>query len=354
MNSNATGIASSTLASTDTNDAAAGMGKLSGRFALDVQGFDAMRAQANKDPQAGLKQAAQQFDAVFTQMMLKSMRDATPSDSPFESNDSKSFTAMLDQQLSQQMSSKGIGVADMMLKQLQRNAGVKPDAKTMGSSNAMQMLNGMGGGSGGAGGDMDANAGNIAAMNAMAKAYAAAQANKSQASLNSGRGYTAADSIAAPAPGNGSDKVNDFVDRLAAPAQAASAATGISARFIIGQAALESGWGKREIKYANGQTSHNIFGIKATGGWTGKTVDSVTTEYVNGQPKKVVEKFRAYDSYEDALTDYASVIKNNPRYSPVVEASRDVAGFAHGMQKAGYATDPQYAKKLISIMKQIV
>jgi flagellar protein FlgJ len=138
------------------------------------------------------------------------------------------------------------------------------------------------------------------------------------------------------------------------PAQAASAATGIPARFIIGQAALESGWGKREIKNANGSTSHNIFGIKASSNWTGKTVDSVTTEYVNGRPQKVVEKFRAYDSYEEALTDYASVIKNNPRYAPVIQASRDVAGFAHGMQKAGYATDPQYAKKLISIMRQIV
>ncbi|KMY86058.1 Flagellar protein FlgJ [peptidoglycan hydrolase] [Candidatus Paraburkholderia calva] len=346
MNANATGIASSVLASTDTSDTASGMVKLSGRFALDVQGFDAMRAQANKDPQAGLKEATKQFDAVFTQMMLKSMRDATPSDSPLDSNDSKSFTAMLDQQLSQQMSSKGIGVADMMLKQLQRNAGVKPDAKTMGS-NTMQMLSGMGG-------DIDANAGNIATMNAMAKAYAAAQANKNGASLSSGRGYTASDALEAPVHSNGSDKVNDFVDCLAAPAQAASAATGIPARFIIGQAALESGWGKREIKYANGQTSHNIFGIKATGGWTGKTVDSVTTEYVNGQPKKVVEKFRAYDSYEAALTDYASVMKNNPHYALVVQASRDVASLAHGMQKAGYATDPQYAKKLISIMRQVV
>ena len=111
--------------------------------------------------------------------------------------------------------------------------------------------------------------------------------------------------------------MNAFVDRLAVPAQAASAATGIPARFIIGQAALESGWGKREIKNADGSTSHNIFGIKATKDWTGKTVDAVTTEYVNGQPQKVVEKFRAYDSYEDALTDYASVLKNNPRYAPV-------------------------------------
>jgi peptidoglycan hydrolase FlgJ len=350
MNSNTTsGIANSALASTDTSD---GFSKLSNRFALDVQGFDAMRAQAGANPQQGLKEAAKQFDAVFTQMMLKSMRDATPSDSPFESNDSKSFTAMLDQQMSQQMSSKGIGVADMMLKQLMRNSGVKPDASGATGANALSQLSGM---AGGGGGDVEANAGNIAAMNAMAKAYAAAQANKSgSASLNNGRGYTAADSLEAPARGNGSDKVNAFVDRLAAPAQAASAATGIPARFIIGQAALESGWGKREIKNADGSTSHNIFGVKATKDWTGKTVNSVTTEYVGGVPKKVVEKFRAYDSYEDALTDYASVIKNNPRYAPVVEASRDVAGFAHGMQKAGYATDPQYAKKLISIMRQIV
>jgi flagellar protein FlgJ len=348
MNSNTSGIASTALASTDTS----GLSNLSNRFALDTQGFDALRAQANADPQKGLKAAAQQFDAVFTQMMLKSMRDATPSDSPFESNDSKSFTAMLDQQLSQQMSSKGIGVADMMLKQLMRNAGGKADAGGMGSAGAMNAMNALSGG--GSGGDIEANAGNIAAMNAMAKAYAAAQANKNGASLGDGRGYTAASALEPPVRGNGSDKVNAFVERLAAPAQAASAATGIPARFIIGQAALESGWGKREIRQANGATSHNIFGIKATSSWTGKTVNAVTTEYVNGQPKKVVERFRAYDSYEEALTDYASFIKNNPRYAPVVEASRDVAGFAHGMQKAGYATDPQYAKKLISIMKQIV
>jgi flagellar protein FlgJ len=349
MNSTTSGIASTALASADTTSGSSGLANLSNRFALDTQGFDALRAQANANPQQGLKAAAKQFDAVFTQMMLKSMRDATPSDSPFESNDSKSFTAMLDQQLSQQMSTKGIGVADMMLKQLMRTAGGKSDAGGAGGANAMNAMSGFSGG----GGDIEANAGNIAAMNAMAKAYAAAQANKSGASLSDGKGYTAASALEPSAHGNGSDKVNAFVERLAAPAQAASAATGIPARFIIGQAALESGWGKREIKHANGETSHNIFGIKATPGWTGKTVNSVTTEYVNGQPKKVVERFRAYDSYEDALTDYASVIKNNPRYAPVVEASRDVAGFAHGMQKAGYATDPQYAKKLISIMRQI-
>jgi flagellar protein FlgJ len=337
MNTNGTGTANNALTLTNTADTNSGLNSLSNRFALDVQGFDAMRAQANAAPQQGLKAAAKQFDAVFTQMMLKSMREATPSDSPFDSHDSATFTSMLDQQLAQNVGAKGIGVADMMLKQLMRNAGATTSADGTGAS-----------------GDNSANAGNMAAMNAMAKAYAnaAGSSSASKASL-SGSGYSADSALTPPARGVGSDKVAAFVDRLAAPAQAASAATGIPARFIIGQAALESGWGKREIKNNDGSSTHNVFGIKATSDWTGKTASAVTTEYVNGKPQKVVEKFRAYDSYEDALTDYASVLKSNPRYAPVVEASRDAAGFAHGMQKAGYATDPQYAKKLISIMRHI-
>lgn len=342
MNANGTGTTSNALPSMNTTDTSSGLGSLPNRFALDVQGFDAMRAQANANPQQGLKAAAKQFDSVFTQMMLKSMRDATPSDSPFDSNDSKTFTSMLDQQLSQNMGAKGIGVADMMLKQLMRNAGAGASAGAQADGT-------------GAGGDSSANAGNMAAMNAMAKAYANAAGSStasSKASLG-GNGYSADSALTPPARGVGTDKVAAFVDRLAAPAQAASSATGIPARFIIGQAALESGWGKREIKNTDGSSSHNVFGIKATSDWSGKTASAVTTEYVNGKPQKVVEKFRSYDSYEEALTDYASVLKNNPRYAPVVEASRDAAGFAHGMQKAGYATDPQYAKKLISIMRHI-
>ncbi|CAG4903691.1 flagellar assembly peptidoglycan hydrolase FlgJ [Paraburkholderia saeva] len=297
---------------------------LSQRFALDVQGFDALRAQAKNSPQEAMKSAAKQFDAVFTQMMLKSMRDATPSDGPFDSHDSATFTSMMDQQLSQQLSNKGIGVADAMLKQLMRNSGMQTG---------------------------DANAGNNAALNALAKAYANPANN---GALQSGRGYSANSALTPPVKGDGSSpKVDAFVDRLAAPAQAASEATGIPARFIIGQAALESGWGKNEIKKVDGSTSHNVFGIKATKDWAGKTVSTVTTEYVNGKPQRVVEKFRAYDSYAEAMTDYASMLKSNPRYAQVLNTSRDVNGFATGMQRAGYATDPHYAKKLISIMQKM-
>jgi flagellar protein FlgJ len=326
----------------DTTNSANAANDLTQRFALDVQGFGKLSAQVKASPQAGMKMAAQQFDAVFTQMMLKSMRDATPQDGPFDSHDSATFTSMMDQQLSQQMSQKGIGVADAMLKQMMRNQGMQVG----GANGAAGALSGMGG-MGGSGGDE----GQTAALNALAKAYGNAHAN---GQLAMGRGYSANSSLTPPIKGDGSSpKVDAFVDKLAQPAQAASAATGIPARFIIGQAALESGWGKSEIKKSDGSTSHNVFGIKATKDWTGKTVSTVTTEYVNGKPQRTVEKFRAYDSYQEAMTDYASLLKGNPRYAQVINSAHDVNGFANGMQRAGYATDPHYAKKLMSIMQKM-
>jgi flagellar protein FlgJ len=329
----------------DTTNSAASANDLTQRFALDVQGFAKLSAQAKASPQAGMKMAAQQFDAVFTQMMLKSMRDATPQDGPFDSHDSATFTSMMDQQLSQQMSQKGIGVADAMLKQLMRNQGMQVGGGAGGAGGLAGMANALGGGS--SGGDE----GQTAALNALAKAYGNAQAN---GQLAMGKGYSANSALTPPLKGDGSSpKVDAFVDKLAGPAQAASAATGIPARFIIGQAALESGWGKSEIKKTDGSTSHNVFGIKATKDWTGKTVSTVTTEYVNGKPQRTVEKFRAYDSYQEAMTDYASLLKGNPRYAQVINSAHDVNGFANGMQRAGYATDPHYAKKLMSIMQKM-
>jgi len=323
-------------------------GDISQRFALDVQGFDAMRSQAGTSPQQALKSTAKQFDAVFMQMMLKSMREATPQDGILDSNDSKQYQSMLDQQLSQQLSSKGVGVANALITQLSRNAGVDLSAGGAGGARTIpggQAIGGMLGGGA-------SNPGDAAMMNALARAYANAHAN---GALAASKGYSAQSALTPPLRGSGaSSKVDAFVNKMAAPAQAASAATGIPARFIVGQAALESGWGKGEIKNADGSPSHNVFGIKATSDWTGKTVSAVTTEYVHGKAQKVVQKFRAYDSYADAMTDYANMLRDNPRYASVLSTSHDAASFAHGMQKAGYATDPHYAKKLISIMQQMV
>ena len=165
-------------------------------------------------------------------------------------------------------------------------------------------------------------------------------------------GYSRNSALTPPLHGDGSTNVDAFVDKLAASAQAASQTTGVPARFIIGQAALESGWGKREIMKANGETSHNVFGIKAGKDWTGKTVTTMTTEYRDGKPQRVVEKFRAY-ARTTKRWPIMSTAESNPRYAQVLNGSHDAAGFAIGMQRAGYATDPHYAKKLMSIMDRM-
>jgi len=128
-------------------------------------------------------------------------------------------------------------------------------------------------------------------------------------------------------------------------AKTAEKSTGLPAAWVVGQAALESGWGQRDIRDAQGLPSHNLFGVKAGRGWKGRTVASVTTEYVDGVARKSVEMFRRYDSYAEAFADWASLMAANPRYRAVVEA-RSAREFAEGLEKGGYATDPAYGTKL--------
>ncbi|MFA7666348.1 MAG: flagellar assembly peptidoglycan hydrolase FlgJ [Burkholderiaceae bacterium] len=143
-----------------------------------------------------------------------------------------------------------------------------------------------------------------------------------------------------------------FVDRMWSHALAAQRASGVPAAFVVGQAALESGWGRHEIRHPDGRSAHNLFGIKATGGWQGATVEVPTTEYVDGKPQRVVERFRAYGSYAEAFRDWAGLMSKSPRYRDVVRADQSVEGFAQGMQRAGYATDPRYGSKLESTINQ--
>lgn len=275
---------------------------LTQRATYDMQGLTALRAAAHQQTPQATQQAAKQFEAVFTQMMMKSMREATMSGGLLGSEQEKMFNGMLDDQLAQQLAShKGIGLADLMLKQLANTGTTLPPA-AVGRQQSLQ-----------------------------------------------GRAFNTADAIGvadgAPAA------AGEFVDRMATAAQNASAQSGIPARFMLSQAALESGWGKREIRRSDGSTSFNVFGIKAGKNWTGPTVEVATTEYVNGQPRKVMAKFRAYRSYDEAFNDYANLISNNPRYASVVASANDAASFATNLQRAGYATDPQYASKLMKIMK---
>jgi flagellar protein FlgJ len=295
---------------------------LSSRFALDTKGLGDLKQSAKAGAPEALKTAATQFEAMFINMMMKSMRDATPQDGMLDNQQTKMFTSMLDQQTSQNLAKRGVGLADVLIRQLGAQA-----------ANAQALA---------IGGDQ-----NVATSAAMPAPLNADALLKTPGALLAPSAAPATSAGKAQAP-----HIRSFQDKLGADAEAASQATGIPAKFMLGQAALESGWGKREIKNADGSASHNLFGIKAGPGWKGKVATAVTTEYVNGVPQTRVEKFRAYDSYAAGFKDYASLIATNPRYEKVLASAGagDATSFAHGLQKAGYATDPLYAAKLSRII----
>ena len=298
---------------------------LNSRLAFDTQGLGNLKQAAKAGSPEALKTAATQFEAMFINMMMKSMRDATPQDGPMDSQQTKTFTAMLDQQTSQNLAKRGMGLADVLVRQLSSQA-VNAQALAIGAD-----------------GSPGAPAAQSFTLPAPRTDKAAAGEAAAASSSGLSSGITASGRVQAP-------HVRSFQDKVGADAEAASRATGIPAKFMIGQAALESGWGKREIKNADGSSSHNLFGIKAGPGWTGKVATAVTTEYVNGVPQTRVEKFRAYDSYADSFKDYAKLLASNPRYEKVLASGMDASKFAHGLQKAGYATDPLYAAKLSKII----
>lgn len=298
---------------------------LSQQLAIDAQGLSKLQRGARENSPEALKAAASQFEALFLNMMLKSMREASGGEGGiFDSEQSRMYISMLDQQLSQSMATRGIGLADVMLRQLSPQA-------------AMKEVPGQGGSITGA-----QQPGPSISPGAAAQQLDAREAGAMPPESNNVSRRSSFDQ----AP-----HVQNFQSRMEAHAEEASRATGIPSKFILAQAALESGWGKREIIGANGEPSHNLFGIKATGNWKGRTVDVMTTEYVDGVPQRRMEKFRAYDSYAESFRDYARLISNNPRYQDVIAQGRDAVGFASGLQRAGYATDPNYAAKLTRIIQ---
>lgn len=296
-----------------------------------------------QDPQAGLKQAAQQFEGMLLQMMLKSMRDASPQDGLLDSDQSRFFTGIMDQQLAQNLSAQGkLGFAKMIEQQLGRN--LTPGTTTPGVSASSAS-------------NTDTSTGTTSALNALQQAFISRQAAGlakpwpapsavlSPSEAKDGSTIQSPAKVAASKPGSSSD----FVNRVWPYAQEAAAATGVPAQFLVAHAALESGWGKHEIRSADGSPTYNLFGIKAGRSWQGETVDTKTTEFANGVAQSSREKFRVYSSYAEAFSDYARLLSNNSRFAGVL-GQQDGAAFARSLQNSGYATDPMYADKLSRII----
>jgi len=309
---------------------------LSGKFALDTNSLSDLKQSAKAGSPEALKGAATQFEAMFVNMMMKSMREATPQDGPTDSQETRTYTTMLDQQMSQKLAKRGIGLADVLVRQL--------GAQQAGQQTAQQMKQdalGIG-----ADGQPVSNAGAARLNNDLDTMSTDGVAGKA--------GMRGLSGLSGSAHGSGAGKpahVRAFQEKLAGAAEEAEQSTGVPAKFMLGQAALETGWGKRVIRNADGSSSNNLFGIKAGPGWKGKVATAVTTEYVNGKPHARVERFRAYASHADAFKDYANMLSTNPRYQKVLAHGGDATSFARGLQHAGYATDPHYATKLASIIK---
>ena len=252
--------------------------------------IDALRSSAARDPRAAIKEAAKQFEAIFMQQLMKSMRDATLASGMLDNSGTQLGTELLDKQFAQQMTGLPGGLSEAIVRQLERQMGA---------------------------------------------ASAPAIAPPATADTT------------APVPALKISQVqSDFLRSHEAAAREAGQQSGIPPAFMLAQAAHESGWGRREIRHADGTSAHNLFGIKAGAGWKGATTEVATTEFVDGEAKRVVAKFRAYASYEESFRDYARLMKESPRYGQVLASAGSAQDFAQGLQKAGYATDPAYADKL--------
>jgi flagellar protein FlgJ len=268
-------------------------------LAADATALARLRERAGSDPKAAVREAARQFEALFMQEVMKSMRAATLAAGSLDNEGSKLGTEMLDQQFAQQLAGLPGGLSDAIVRQLERH--LDP-----------------------------------------ALASPALRAGPSAA--------PALPLLPAGPAGAPSRHAAEFVERHTDAARAAEAASGIPAAFMIGQAAHETGWGRREIRAADGSASNNLFGIKAGADWKGRVVEAATTEVVDGHARRTVARFRAYASPAESFADYARLMQNSPRYREVLAQRGDAAAFAGSLQRAGYATDPDYASKLTRVI----
>ena len=304
---------------------------------MDFSHLDSLRrgvqGEGAEDPEA-LKKVAQQFETLMLQQILKQARQSSPGlEGMLSSQQTRLAQGFSDEQVAQSLGQAGgIGLAKALLEQLRGNLTASVDPRLTPSRGLPSLV------------DSLAPAGSSRKqfdsisdlLELLGKTKAGKQVRATSEAL-----YSAIQGSPA--------HIESFVAKMAEPARQAAEKSGIPAKLILSQAALESGWGRREIRGDDGSNSYNLFGIKATPSWKGKVVNVMTTEYVNGEPRKMMQPFRAYGSYAESFQDYARLISQTERYSEVMTAP-DAKTAAVRIQQAGYATDPAYAEKLISIM----
>ena len=305
-------------------------------LAVDPGALNALKFSAGQEGESGkaaLKGAAKQFESLFMRELIKSMRDATQKSGLLEGQGSDLGTDLLDQQLSVQLSGLPGGLSAAIERQLSRQMSPKGAAEATAEGAIPPAADEA----------MPFKPLNRAGLRALMKYAPSATPVQGGAIAAPSGGLERSASTAKVAAGQ---RHVGFVSQHSQAAAAVARESGIPAGYMIGQAGHETGWGRSEIRHRDGTPSYNLFGIKATSSWKGTVAEVVTTEYVNGVPRKGVAKFRAYDSYADSFRDYARLITKSPRYDKAMDQIGSVQGFASSLQRAGYATDPQYAAKL--------
>jgi flagellar protein FlgJ len=295
----------------------------------DLQNLDALRKRGLGNDESALRAAAEQFEAIFMNMMLKSMRQANAAfeaDNPMSSRHVKYFRDMHDNQLNSELSSQGsLGLADLMVQQLSPTktgnhtpADFLPVGRVNGSTQTVPY----------AGAD-----------DVVAEPVSPARAQRSDNLVLAAQSK----------PWQPGDPM-EFLESLAPYAKEAADKAGIAPESMLAQAALETGWGRHVVQNSTGESSNNLFNIKADGRWDGDRAEATTTEYYDGKPQRENAFFRSYQSVADSFSDYVDFLQRNPRYESALEAGKDAMRFTEALQQAGYATDPAYARKLQTIM----
>ncbi|MFJ7788551.1 flagellar assembly peptidoglycan hydrolase FlgJ [Pseudomonas sp. NPDC096925] len=341
----------------------------------------------DRDSEANVRKVAQEFESLFISEMLKASRkasDVLADDNPMNTETVKQYRDMYDQQLAVSMSREGggIGLQDVLVRQLTKgrstSINTSPFPRAEGGGPALwgnkvaQPVHAN---------DSAATRNDVAALNSRRLALPSkltdrllagivpSAATTNSAAVSARDGQQVAQAFAVPdnglrilgravaqpplAPNKAFADSDEFVATMLPMAEQAAKRIGIDPRYLVAQAALETGWGKSVMRNTDGSSSHNLFGIKATGNWQGEQARAITSEFRDGQFVKETAAFRSYDSYQDSFHDLVSLLQSNSRYQDALDSADNPEQFARELQKAGYATDPGYAKKIISIARQM-
>ncbi|WP_432743890.1 flagellar assembly peptidoglycan hydrolase FlgJ [Methylobacter sp. G7] len=317
----------------------------------DFNGLAKLKGEARKESPEALKEVAKQFESIFLNNVLKSMRQAKLADGAMDNDQSKFYNDMYDQQLAVHLSgSPGVGLADLIVKQLSHD---KPKHQKQDTEDALNRSGGIS-----PSGSEQAHAVNRQASGKTDSPVASFKDGQVMLTpyVHDRSPLEAATELPMESMGGLKtghvlpiQSADEFVSRLHPLAVQAARELGIEPKALLAQAALESGWGRSVIKNSHGDNSFNLFNIKADKAWQGKQAQVSTLEFDQGIARKVNAGFRSYDSYEESFRDYVDFIKSNPRYGDALKKVGNAEHYMHELQQAGYATDPKYAAKVMSI-----